>query len=134
MSLIFVNNIDGPATHAIVIGVGAYRHLVGGDRKLFPNHQGLGQLTSPPNSAQAFARWLLDSYKNPEKPLASVELLVSGKSTGKFVLPDGTVKNVQRASMANVKEAITHWQERGDSHTGNLMVFFFSGHGLAVDL
>ena len=37
----------------------------------------MGQLTSPPHSARAVARWLIRSLRDPAKPLADVALLVS---------------------------------------------------------
>jgi hypothetical protein len=69
--------VQGPATHAIIIGVGRYPHLGNGDGPLTPNHDGMGQLTSPPHSARAVARWLIRSLHDPAKPLADVALLVS---------------------------------------------------------
>ena len=60
-----------PATHAIVIGVGTYPHLNGGDpERLSRYHGGLKQLSSPPESAREFTNWLLDEFHNPAKPLA----------------------------------------------------------------
>jgi hypothetical protein len=50
--------VDGPATHALVIGVGAYPHLIGGTGRTKYN-DGMGQLTSPPISARLFASWLM---------------------------------------------------------------------------
>uniref|UniRef100_UPI003AF71AAD hypothetical protein n=1 Tax=Thiolapillus sp. TaxID=2017437 RepID=UPI003AF71AAD len=72
-----------PATHAVVIGVGAYPHLNGGDPAALTDlHGGLGQLSSPPVSARTITDWLLDSFNNPDKPLASVSLLVSEEEGG----------------------------------------------------
>lgn len=52
MSLVFEKQIGVLATHAILIGVGAYTHLLGGDGDLFKGHESMGQLTSPSHSAQ----------------------------------------------------------------------------------
>ena len=51
--------VAGPATHALVIGVGDYPHLNGGTKKRTDQHDGMEQLTSPPISARQFASWLL---------------------------------------------------------------------------
>jgi hypothetical protein len=69
--------IAGSATHALVIGVGSYPHLLGGSGALCEDNEGLAQLTSPPVSARKFADWLICSFANPDKPLASVALLIS---------------------------------------------------------
>lgn len=119
-------------THALVIGVGAYPHLVGGSGVTFAGHEGMGQLTSPPFSAEAFARWLLSTYHNPQKPLASVQLLISADPPHTFHYPGGSTAVVDAATMANVKPAIKRWIARGDQIADNLMLFFFSGHGIAA--
>jgi hypothetical protein len=43
MTLVFEREVGPPASHALVIGVGAYPHLVGGDGSLLPGHEGMGQ-------------------------------------------------------------------------------------------
>lgn len=134
MSLVFEQQIDGPATHAIVIGVGAYAHLPGGDGEEFPEHGGLGQLTSPPHSARAFATWLLAEYRNPDKPLASLELLLSDSESNHFTLPGGDAQEVDRANLDKVDKAVTDWKDRGDQNPKHLMIFYFCGHGIGSGL
>jgi hypothetical protein len=122
-----------PGTHAIVIGIGRYPWLVGGKRKpTFAQHDGMKQLTSPPASARAFATWLLDTYENPAAPLASVDLLLSDASGQKFKGPNGTVA-VEPALFDNVAAAIKAWAKRG-ARADDLLLFFFSGHGIAAAL
>jgi len=134
MTLIKSNNINGPATHALVIGVGSYTHLIGGTGTLFPEHGGMGQLFSPPHSARAFADWLLKDYNNPSKPLASIEMLISDSQTQDYSLPTGEAKQIEKATMANVEAAINNWFDRGDQEKDNLLIFYFCGHGLARGL
>jgi hypothetical protein len=76
-------------THVLVIGVGHYRHLPGGDGPIVPadREYGLGQLTSLPISARAFAKWMLTNYENPVAPIGSVDLLLSERPTKSFKLP-----------------------------------------------
>jgi hypothetical protein len=131
MTTVFEKQIGVPATHAIVIGVGAYTHLVGGDGALFRDHEGMGQLNSPPYSARAFACWLMSKYRNPKKPLASLELLLSDAQNHEFTFPDGEVTQVENASKANVKRSVRCWIERGDQSRDNLVIFYFCGHGIA---
>jgi hypothetical protein len=59
--LVHEEAVAEPATHAIVVGVGAYPHLNGGTGVLTPDHDGMGQLSSPPVSAHMFAAWLIES-------------------------------------------------------------------------
>jgi len=131
MTLVLEKQIGGPTTHAIVIGVGAYAHLIGGGGELFPDHESMGQLTSPPHSARAFTNWLLKKHHNPNKPLASLELLVSDVQGSEFTLPNGEVTKIKSASKANVEEAVWRWIGRGDESRDNLMIFYFCGHGIA---
>ena len=79
--------VSGPATHAIVFGVGTYPHLNGGSGMLTPDHDGMGQLSSPPISAHEFAAWLIGSFNHPSKPLSTVALLVSATAPEKFKNP-----------------------------------------------
>jgi hypothetical protein len=124
----------GPATHALVIGVGAYPHLNGGSKKRTERHDGMEQLTSPPISARMFASWLLSEFRHPEKPLASVALLLSEAAPAPFVDPTNAAKSfaVVEASSANVRAAVQHLFRRGDANADNLLIFYFCGHGIAA--
>ena len=126
----------GPATHAIVIGVGAYPHLHGGSGALADLNGGLKQLSSPPVSAREFSDWLLDEFNNPDKPLASVSMLVSEADAPQ---PYNHTKlatpfTPQIANSGHVKKAIREWKKLGDLNEDNLIIFFFCGHGVAGGL
>jgi hypothetical protein len=124
--------VDGPATHAIVIGVGDYPHLAGGQGALSPHHDGMGQLTSPPVSARRIAHWLIDKLDDPAKPLASVALLLSERRRRPFRNPATRVETaVQPATIDNVDAALNEWRAAGDESPDNRLLFFFSGHGIA---
>jgi Caspase domain len=134
-AIVYSKKVNGPATHAIVIGVGHYPHLPGGGKKQFANSAGMGQLKSPPQSARAIARWVIESYNHPDKPLASLSLLVADSKDPKFTYgAKGKEKTVQvsGASMAEVEPAIMEWRELGDKNPDHLLLFFFCGHGIAV--
>lgn len=111
-----------PGTHALVIGVGHYHHLQDGGGARYEPADGLTQLTSPPASARAFARFLREDYVNPEKPLRSLDLLVS-EANG-----DGVV---ERAGFEAVCAAVDTWAFQHSTRPDDLLVFFFSGHGLS---
>lgn len=131
---VYKKKVTGPATHAIVIGVGHYAHLPGGRRKKFSKPGGMGQLKSPPVSARAIARWLIEEYKHPEKPLASVSLLLSDSTGNDFTYElKGKEKTVPAApaEMAEVEEAVSAWRALGHKNSDHLLLFFFCGHGIA---
>ena len=77
MTLVLQRPQAGPQTHAFLMGVGAYPHLLNADPQLPLDLKALDQLPSAPRSAIAVGRWLSESYRNPVAPLGSVELLLS---------------------------------------------------------
>lgn len=135
MEPVFSKKVNGPATHALVIGVGHYPHLPGGGATPYANPEGMGQLKSPPNSARAFGRWLIEDYECPERPLATVSMLLAEKNGNTFdVGTNGKpkVRDVPDATMANVAQAIKEWHARGAKNHHNLLIFYFCGHGIAA--
>jgi hypothetical protein len=126
--------VAGAATHALVIGVGAYPHLNGGKKRLTYDHDGMGQLTSPPISARMFAARLMEFFRHPDKQLATVSLLVSEAKSTRFVDPNdaGKAFKLKEAISKNVVQAVREWFERGDSHPDNLLLFYFCGHGISA--
>ncbi len=124
-----------PCAHAIVIGVGDYPYLVDGSGPLTDKNGGLRQLSSPPESAMTFARWLLDAFHNPDAPLASLSLLVSDAQARPFEHPRlGAPVQPAVADSAGTVAALRAWKALGDRNERNLMLFFFCGHGVARGL
>ncbi len=117
-------------THALVIGIGAYRNT------------GIPALTTSIHGAIAFAEWLLTGYQHPEHPLGSVELILSpGSEVGdrqptpaaaaQLGLNGGSGKlPVETASFDAVKDAFARWIRRAGTRLENLAFFYFAGHGL----
>jgi hypothetical protein len=118
-----------PGTHALVIGVGSYDHLLGGTGTMLDNPYGLAQLGSPPLSALRVAEWLLNDLHNPDAPLASLEVLVSATTAAVLQTPSGPV-TVEAATMSNIKAAAARWFQRADSDPENITIFYHCGHGL----
>ena len=123
---------DGqPGVHALVIGIGRYPRLVGGEKKpVFGNAQGMGQLSSPPVSAAAIASWLLKEHSISGCPLKSLDVLASGAA--QFVDDTGQPVTPEAAEMEHVKAAIKAWKVRANAHAGNVMVLYFCGHGVST--
>jgi hypothetical protein len=122
--------VAAPSTHLLVIGVGRYPHLIGGESPC-ENPDGMGQLTSPPVSARELATWFITSYHDPAKELASIALLLSEAAPQPFLNP---VTNesfvVEEVTADNVEVAIREWYDRADGDSGNRLIFYFCGHGV----
>lgn len=118
-----------PEVHALVIGVGDYRHLEGGNRRKLVPTGGMGQLDSPPISAAKFCRWLINDMRPQGRVLGSVDVLCSGPAH--FVDADGHQVTPDRATMRQVKKAAARWYAAAKSHPDNLAIFYFCGHGVS---
>src|SRR5687767_132933 len=112
--------------HALVIGVGDYPALVGGASPLYPQHGGMGQLTSAPVSAIAFADWLTagppTGYDSSQAPLLSLELLISAATPQVYQPWQGGLhhqKAVDRADFVNIQRAIQDWFARLNTSPSN---------------
>jgi hypothetical protein len=91
----------------------------------------MGQLSSPQHSVTSLARWFIDHYNNPERPLRSLTAVVS-KGTRAFTFspePGKRVK-VERATMGAISQAVLQWKRCADQHAQNLAIFYFCGHGV----
>jgi hypothetical protein len=132
MTLIFPDDRgNAPSTHALIIGVGGYRHIEGGadPRQQVVKHVGLlGQLTSPPRSAVAFAQHLIKTGDRLRAPLGSIELLISPAPSDPNPFPLGM--NSEPATIANLRAAYGAWRARCDRNHDNVAMFYFCGHGV----
>ena len=128
--VMFHNPAIVPGTHALVIGIGQYPHLIGGEAPAQVT-DGLRQLSSPPISARAFADWLLRDYRCPGTELASLSLLTSEPAPAPFSDPSGQAHDVPTAEMAAIVTAVREWKRRGDTNVNNRLIFYFCGHGIS---
>lgn len=130
------NLAESPATHALVIGVGDYPHLLGGSSpNQCANTEGMSQLSSPPVSARRIAEWLLRDYHFAEKPLGSLALLLSEGPPKPFAVPGSNAQGlVEVADSANVVKAVTEWERRANTHEDNRTIFYFCGHGTSLGM
>ena len=128
MTLVVDRDGDAPQVHALVIGVGGYRHLPGGAEPVPHGTLGLRQLTGPPPSAKAFAEWLTSRLRHPTAQLGSIEMLLSPSETW---APSGqTPVDVEVPSMDSVSDAFDRWFARCDEDPRNVAIFYFCGHGV----
>jgi hypothetical protein len=120
-----------PGTHALVIGIGQYPHLIGGEAPA-QKTDGLRQLTSPAISARAIATWLRRDYRCPGKELASLSLLTSESDSQPFIdQQTGTARNVPAANIDAIVNAVREWNRRGGTSADNRLIFHFCGHGIS---
>jgi hypothetical protein len=134
-ALIFHDPAKRAGTHILLIGIGHYPWLEDGSKfvasKNEENAMGMGQLVAPPMSMRRMADWFLDSFNNPDRPLASLSLLLSEKepSSYKHARISGAVE-VPRGTITDVQTAVAAWVKRASARRDNAVVFGFCGHGL----
>jgi Caspase domain len=127
-------DVSAPGTHALVIGVSAYRHLADGAA---PTPDGssfeLEQLTAAARSASEFASWLLGEYSNPTAPLKSLRVLVS-PSPGEQIAPAvaNLANPLPEATLQNARDAIVEFRAACDSHVDNVGIVYVAGHGVQL--
>jgi hypothetical protein len=116
-------------THALVVGVGRYEDAL------------ISALTTSVHGMWAFADWMLTRFQHPNRPLGSLELLLSPSvglgdwrpptmAATKLGLTSGETLPVEAATFANIKDAFERWLKRAGTLQENAAFFYFSGHGL----
>jgi uncharacterized caspase-like protein len=133
--LIEVEGVTSPAvTHALVVGCSHYPFLDGAGATPTGEQLGLANLNSAARSASEVAAWLLNEYRCPEAPLASVRLLLSPapdeQLNGDIVTRLGG--QAAPATRAAVKAEYTAFQTACSSNTANRAFVFLVGHGIQL--
>ena len=128
---------DAAGVHAMVIGIGHYRHLAGGlgDETQLPEVPPIDQLTAPPHSARAMANFFFDTYHDdPAHPLRSLSMLIAEKVPQSYRHLLVPARDIADATIANLRAAIRAWKERGDRHEDNLLIFYICCHGISAGI
>lgn len=151
MTLIYQRQVNGAATHALIIGVGAYpdakmdKFVPGTTPELLKD---VRDLPSASAGAAVFCDWLIGEAAL-DQPLASIAMLSNGPAPahGQYtwharVQPaqlNGNAPSDPRGNpavgvpnTANVTSAGTQWLSRLNSVAGNVGIVFICGHGVAV--
>jgi len=113
----------------MVVGVGSYYHLIGGREPNPTSNWALGQLTSATASASYFLEWLLYEFHNQDKPLATVEHLIS--APGGVKDRTGQVQAGEEPTMSALEAACKRWSDRAGSNPENIALLYFCGHGIS---
>lgn len=124
-------------SHALVIGVSHYRHLVGSEdphARRGNDPLGLEQLRSTALGAYHFARWLVDEYAMRNTVMDTVRLLLS-PSAGERKQEPGIQAGldtgaIQLATFSNVKKAVAAWKADCDFSFRETALFYAGGHGI----
>lgn len=125
MTLVFHDDAVRVGTHVLVVGVGHYPTFPG----YIPGQNSAGQIDSAEIGAQHVANWFLSKFHNPDKPLASVRILLSNDHGNEWASGD-KVQNVAAATSDNFIAAYDGWMADGDAHPGSTLVLYFGGHGI----
>jgi hypothetical protein len=127
MSLIFQRHVEGPKTHALVIGVGNYPHAKPG-QGAHPFLRQVADLPSAADSAKLICDWLLVNRNRLVAPLATLEVLISdpAASNDRYPWQSGPV---EPATEELVALRGWEWYQRVLAEDGNVAFFYCCGHG-----
>jgi len=124
-------NGDGPGTHVLIVGVGAYRNQV--DDGKAPKAEAVPTVA---RSALSFAEWVCEAEADGQfhPPLRTIAAAVSEPGTPpgqvSFATPDGP-EAAEDPSIESTYALIDAWVERLNSHPENRAIVYLAGHGLA---
>lgn len=123
--------VDGPKTHALVIGVSRYDNVPDPPDLANPELLGIKQAQTPAASAYRFARWLRDDYNPPSGGLANLWLLLSASDLERND-PDvaQAEADVPDPTRDNVQTALKHWKDACLNHPDDVAMLYISGHGV----
>lgn len=116
--LVFEDQVNGHATHVLVVGIGTYPFC--GPNATVAAFQQVLDLTSPPVSAHEIVRHLIANKNRLAAPLATIDLLGDPVAGSEFVAPTP-------ATFSNVRTAMRAWQARG--RQGDCLLLYWCGHG-----
>lgn len=122
-----------PGTHALIVGVSDYPHLLDGTGDLTTHNLGLHQLSSTALTAYEVYSWLKEWQDRLETPLVTCRLLLSPSPTEKDVKT--CLENLPHsypATRENFEQAAKGWRKDANSHVENITFFYFAGHGAGL--
>lgn len=125
--------IDGPGTHALVIGVSRYPYTRGPLQTQDGKEYALPPLDFAARSAAEVAHWLLTEYRNPAAPLASLQVLLS-PAENETIRPDVAIRltSPYAATRLAVQVAVDTLRSRCVGHPENSVFVYIAGHGIQL--
>jgi hypothetical protein len=133
MTLIFENlarDPAKPATHAFVIGVGAYPDAKPG-KGFNKDLRAVPDVASAADSAKRMCDWLIEMKDALDAPLASLEVLIGDAAhpVGATPYAWSTAQPTDPPTVANVEAAGIEWLGRLQAQPGDVAFFYACGHG-----
>ncbi|MHC8400304.1 hypothetical protein ACYZTX_12695 [Pseudomonas sp. MDT1-17] len=127
LPLLLDRPIQGPKTHAFIIGVGNYPHARAG-HGVQDNLRRVPNLPSAADSAKLMCDWLLENQDRLAAPLATLDVLISDPEdpNGRYPWARGPVDT---ATEVNVSARGLQWYDRVVAEPGNIAFFYCCGHG-----
>jgi hypothetical protein len=123
---------DGrPVTHAFIVGVSRYRFADGDESTPWGRQSAIKNLSTAARSASDVASWLLDSYCNPEAPLATIRILLS-PADGEHIDPRIAALIGQTGTPATrdaVETEFYRFAKDCRTSSDNVAVVYIAGHG-----
>jgi hypothetical protein len=134
VSLPVPNAGSSPGTHGLVIGVSHYPFADGPDASDLGESFGIQNLTSAARSASEFAAWLVDEYRNPQRPLTSLRVLLS-PIEGETIHPriEALLPRDAPATRAAVEQDLGEFRQDCRSNPDNVAVVYIAGHGVQLN-
>jgi hypothetical protein len=133
--LIQIPGVQAPAvTHALVVGVSHYPFADGPEQTADGEAFGITNLTGAAKSASDIAAWLLDEYRNPDAPLASVRVLLS-PTDGEELNPR-VARELTQPAPATRDAVVTEFDEFRQAcreNPDNVAFVYFAGHGIQLN-
>lgn len=126
MTLLLNENLEGPKTHALVIGVGRYPYAKAG-KGARENLRRVPDLPSAADSAKLVCDWLLTNQGSLAAPLATLEVLISDADEPNHRYPWARGP-VEAATHQNVFDRGWDWFNRL-AQDGSIAFFYCCGHG-----
>lgn len=128
----FARQPGKPATHAFVIGVGAYpdaKPAKGFNKDL----RAVPDVPSAADSAKRLCDWLIENKDLLDAPLASLEILIGEAPPRPGAAPypwaNPPADAIQAPTVENVRAAGKAWVERLKMQPGDVAFFYACGHG-----
>ena len=126
--------VDGPGTHALVVGVSRYPFLNGAQATPLGKKFGMVDLSSAACSAAEVVAWLLHEYWNPDAPLASLRVLLS-PAEGEVIRDDVATRlpNPHAATRAALEADMAAFREKCAERPDNIGFVYVVGHGVQLN-
>jgi len=133
--LIQVPGVHAPAvTHAFVVGVSHYPFADGPEATADGESFEITNLTGAAKSASNIAAWLLDEYRNPDAPLATIRVLLS-PTDGEELNPRvaGELAGPSPATRDSVVGEFDEFRQACRENPDNVAFVYFAGHGIQLN-